>query len=84
MAPDTKLPGAVTMTIKRDGNALLRQVPGWLAQEIFPESETVFFNTTEDERLTFLKNDRGEVTGAIVDENGTFGESGRKEFKLEK
>ena len=84
MAPDTNLAGTVTMTIKRDGDKLLRQVPGWFAQEIFPESETVFFNTTEDEQLTFVKNDRGKVTGVIVDQNGMFGESGRKEFKREK
>ena len=31
-----------------------------------------------------FRNDRGEVTGLIVDQNGAFGESGRKEFKLEK
>jgi len=84
MTPDPKLPGTVTMTIKRDGDALFRQVPGWFAQEIFPESETVFFNATEDEQLTFVKNSRGEVTGLIVEQTGTFGESGRKEFKLEK
>ena len=60
MAPDPKLPGTVTMTIKRDGDALFRQVPGWFAQEIFPESETVFFNATEDEQLTFVKNDKGK------------------------
>jgi CubicO group peptidase (beta-lactamase class C family) len=84
MAPDPKLPGTVTMTIKRDGDALLRQVPGWFAQEIFPEAETVFFNATEDEQLTFIKNDRGEATGVIAEQYGTFGESGRKEFKREK
>ncbi len=84
MAPDPEFPGIVTMTIKRDGDALFRQVPGWFAQEIFPESETVFFNATEDEQLTFNKNDRGEVTGVIVEQNGTFAESGRKEFKAEK
>ena len=84
MAPDSKLPGAVTLTIQRDGDALYRQVPGWFAQEIFPESETVFFNATEDEQLTFVKNDMGKVTGLIVEQTGTFGESGRREFKLEK
>jgi CubicO group peptidase (beta-lactamase class C family) len=84
MVRDPKLPGTVTVTIKRDGDALFRQVPGWFAQAIFPESESVFFNATEDEQLTFVKNDGGEVTGLIVDENGTFGESGRREFKLEK
>jgi CubicO group peptidase (beta-lactamase class C family) len=84
MAADPKQQGIVTMTIKRDGDALYRQVPGWFAQAIFPESETVFFNATEDEQLTFVKNDKGEVTGVIVEQNGTFGESGRKEFKLGK
>jgi len=84
MAPDAKIPGHITLTIKRDGDALYRQVPGWFAQEIFPESDTVFFNATEDEQLTFVKNDRGEVTGMIVEQNGTFGETGRKEFKREK
>ena len=82
MSPDPKLTGTVTMAIRRDGNALFRQVPGWFAQEIFPESETVFFNATEDEQLTFVKNHKGVVTGLIVEETGTFGESGRREFKL--
>jgi CubicO group peptidase (beta-lactamase class C family) len=84
MAPDPKLPGTVTLAIKRDGAALFRQVPGWFAQEIFPESATVFINATEDEQLTFVKNDKGEVTGLVVEQTGTFGESGRKEFEVEK
>jgi CubicO group peptidase (beta-lactamase class C family) len=84
MAPDTNISGTVTMSIKRDGDSLYRQVPGWFAQEIFPESETVFFNATEDEQLTFIKSDTGGVTGLIVEENGIFGESGRREFKLKK
>jgi len=84
MAPDPKVQGTVTMTIKRNGDVLYRQVPGWFAQAIFPESETVFFNATEDEQLTFIKSDKGEVTGVIVEENGTFGESGRRELKREK
>lgn len=77
------------ITFKRDGNALIGQKfagrkPGRFAEAYFPESETNFFNTSEDEELTFVKNDKGEVTGVIVYQNGMFGESGRKEFKLEK
>jgi hypothetical protein len=60
MAPDPKFQGTVTLTIKRDGNTLCRQIPGWFAQAIFPESETVFFNATEDEQLTFIKMKRGK------------------------
>ena len=89
MAPDAKLAGTDTITIKRDGDALIGQKfigqnPRRFAEEYFPESETDFFNTTEDEQLTFVKNDREEVTGVIVYQNGTFGDFGRKEYKVEK
>ncbi len=87
-APDEKLPGTEVMTFKRDGNALVGQKfagpkPRRFAEAYFPESETSFFNTTEDEELTFLKNDRGKVTGVIWHQTGTFGESGRREYKRE-
>jgi len=89
MAPVARLGGTDTITIKRDGDALIGQKftgqnPRRFAEEYFPESKTDFFNTTEDEQLTFVKNDRGEVTAVIVYQNGIFGEFGRKEFKLEK
>ena len=84
LAPNSKLSGTITLTIQRQGGALFRQVPGWFAQQIFPESETTFFNATEDEQLTFVKNNQGEVTGLVVEEGGTFGESGRRELDREK
>jgi hypothetical protein len=87
-APDKKSPGGEAMTFKREGNALVgqqfaSQKPKRFAEAYFPESETNFFNTTEDEELTFVKNDRGNVTGVIWHQTGTFGESGRREYQRE-
>lgn len=56
----------VTMTIRREGNELVRQVPGWHAQKIFPESKMVFFNTFEDEEFTFLKNEKAELYAVLL------------------
>lgn len=88
-APDEKLPDTEVITFKREGNALIGQKfagqkPRRFAEAYFPESETNFFNTTEDEVLTFLKNDQEEITGVIWHQPGTFGESGRREYKREK
>jgi hypothetical protein len=88
-APDEKHPGTEIITFKRDGNALVGQrfagrKPRRFAEAYFPESETNFFNTSEDEELIFLKNDQGEVTGVIWHQTGTFGEAGRREYKVEK
>ena len=88
-APDEKSPGSGVITFKHDGNALVGQKfadqkPRRFAEAYFPESETNFFNTSEDEELTFLKNDHGDVMGVIWHQPGTFGESGRREYKREK
>ena len=88
-APHSNVPGAWAITVKRDGDALICQKfagrnPRRFAEEYFPESETNFFNTTEDDELTFVKNDQEEVTSVIVCENGTFGDFARTEYKVEK
>jgi CubicO group peptidase (beta-lactamase class C family) len=88
-AADEKHPDSGVITFKWDGNALIGQrfageKPTRFAEAYFPESETNFFNTTEDEELTFLKNDQGTVTGVIWHQTGTFGEAGWREYKLEK
>jgi len=88
-APDEKSAGSEVITFKRDGNALVGQKfadqkPRRFAEAYFPESETNFFNTSEDEELKFLKNEHGDVMGVIWHQPGTFGESGRREYKREK
>ncbi len=89
MAPGKKLPGTVTLTFKRKGDEFITQAfvgmkPLLFAEALFPESETNFFNTVEAAELTFVKNDKGEVTGVIVYQNGLLGGSGRREYKVDK
>ncbi len=58
-------------TIRRQGDQLVEQITtknkSYPAVEIYPESETNFFVTAKDpHELTFVKNDKGEVTAIIV------------------
>lgn len=57
------------ITIAREGNQLVLHALGKditpLPIEIYPESETNFFLKINDEQLTFIKNDQGEVTALI-------------------
>jgi hypothetical protein len=62
-------PGTV-FTVRRDGDRLLAQLTGQTFLEVFPESETDFFYKVMDARLTFVKNDKGEVTDLILHQNG--------------
>jgi hypothetical protein len=59
------------MTIRRQGDQLVEQITrenkSYGAVEIFPESETNFFVTANNpHELTFVNNDKGEVTKVIV------------------
>jgi len=87
--PDKDHPVTEVMTFQRDGNALVGEKfagrePRRFAEAYFPESETNFFNTSEDEELTFLKNAQREVMGVIWHQTGTFGEFGRREYQRQK
>jgi len=62
-------PGAI-FTVRRDGDRLLAQLTGQTFLEVFPESETNFFYQVVDAQLTFVKNDKGEVTDLILHQNG--------------
>ena len=57
-------------TIRRSGDRLLAQLTGQQFLQIFPESETEFFYKAVDAQITFVKNDKGEVTGLILHQNG--------------
>jgi hypothetical protein len=63
------LPGAV-FTVRRDGDRLVVQLTGQPFFEVFPESETSFFYKVVDAQITFVKNDKGEVTELILHQNG--------------
>ena len=62
-------PGAVFI-VKRDAEQLMVQLTGQPFWEVFPESETNFFYKVVDAQLTFVKNDKGEVTSLILHQNG--------------
>jgi hypothetical protein len=56
-------------TIAREGNRLIFAAPGQPRIEAFPESETKFFFKVVEAQVTFIKNERGEVTELIFEIN---------------
>jgi hypothetical protein len=68
-APDAVFPGGMKLTIWRQGDQLVGQAWGKNvlqgAFDMFPESETNFFLKINGVQLTFIKNDKGEVTAVI-------------------
>ncbi len=68
-APDAVFPTGIKVTIWRQGDQLVSQVWGKNslqgAFDIYPESETNFFLKINGAQLTFIKNDKGEVTTVI-------------------
>jgi hypothetical protein len=63
------LPGR-TMTIARSGDNLIAGSKGFPTAPIFPESETKFFFKAVDVEVTFVKDDKGEVTEVVLDQAG--------------
>ena len=61
------LVGSRTCTVVREGDKLLLVAPGWMKAEAFPESETKFFLRAMDAQMTFVRNERGEVTGFVFE-----------------
>ena len=61
------LVGSRTCTVVREGDKLLLVAPGWMKAEAFPESETRFFLRAMDAQMTFVRNERGEVTSFIFE-----------------
>jgi hypothetical protein len=70
------------MTIWRNGDRLVWQafggdaLPG--ALDVYPESETNFFLKINGAQLTFIKNDKGEVTPVIHHRAGLPDSEGKK------
>jgi mono/diheme cytochrome c family protein len=54
-------------TVTRDGNSLVVQIPLRAKMEFLPQSETKFFRRGADEDLTFILDDKGEVTEALLE-----------------
>jgi len=56
----------VFATVTRQGNSLYVQIPLQQKMEFLPMSEMTFFLKYSDTDLTFVKNDKGEVTEAVL------------------
>jgi hypothetical protein len=54
-------------TVTRNGNSLIIQIPLRSKMEFLPQSETKFFRRGADEDLTFILDDKGEVTEALLE-----------------
>ena len=49
------------MTIRREDERLLREAPGYLPVEMFPETPTRFFIKDDPARISFHKDERGQI-----------------------
>lgn len=65
-----KFPIRGEFVITRDGNRLLAKLDNQPTLEIFPESEANFFVTVVDAQISFVKDDKDEVTHLILHQNG--------------
>lgn len=61
------LVGSRTCTVVREGDRLWLVAPGWMKAEALPESETKFSLRAMDAQMTFVRNEKGEVTGFVFE-----------------
>ena len=60
-----------TLTITREGNRLYGQIKGQNKLELFPEAQNKFFSKDVNADIEFIKDSEGNITKAILYENGT-------------
>jgi CubicO group peptidase (beta-lactamase class C family) len=60
----------VTVTITREGENLYVQITGQPKFQIYSESRTKFFLTVVDAEIEFMKDDTGQISKAILYQNG--------------
>lgn len=65
-----ELAPAFIITVTREGDKLYAQATDQPKIEIFAESETEFFVTVVDAQMTFVKDEKGQVTQLILHQNG--------------
>ena len=73
-APTADLPTGMKLTIQREGDHLVGQAHGKNVLQglfdIYPESDTSFFIKVDGAQLTFIKNEKGEVTAVTHHQAG--------------
>ena len=82
IAPDNVLGAGTKVTISRNGDHLVWQAFGGDALrgalDLYPESETNFFLKINGAQVTFIKNEKGEVTALIHHMAGLPDSEGKK------
>jgi CubicO group peptidase (beta-lactamase class C family) len=64
LAPD------FVITVTKEGDKLMAQATGQQSFELFPESETTFFVKVVNAKVTFVKDEKGQVASLILHQNG--------------
>jgi putative CocE/NonD family hydrolase len=62
-------PGFI-ITITREDGKLMGEAPGQPKLELFPESETRFFLKGAGIQITFITDEKGDVSGLVLRQNG--------------
>lgn len=57
------------ITVSREGDQFFAQATGQDKFELFAETETDFFLTVVDAQITFVKDDKGQVTHLVLHQN---------------
>jgi CubicO group peptidase (beta-lactamase class C family) len=61
---------SISLVFTREGNKFFMQPTAQSKVEILPESETDFFLTAVDAQISFVKDDKGQVTQVILHQGG--------------
>lgn len=65
-----QLAPSLIINVTREGDKLYAQAADQPKIELLAESETEFFITAADAQATFVKDEKGQVTGLILHQNG--------------
>jgi CubicO group peptidase (beta-lactamase class C family) len=57
-------------TVYKEGEKLMAQATGQPAMELFPEGENKFFVKVVEAKVTFTRDEKGQVTGLIIHQGG--------------
>lgn len=76
-AGEYQLAPGIVLTIKTGTQRLAATATGGGRAVFFPESETQFFRKSNDDRMTFFKDEAGKVTHLILKQQGAEGRANR-------
>ena len=65
-----QLTPAFILTFSREGDKFFTQATGQQKLELFAQTETDFFIEVVDAQVTFVKDDKGQVTHVVLHQNG--------------